>query len=167
MGRYNLPSTKVRSSHIDFLFARTKQVNMAITAIQRSTQLKLAKTRKVTSKKATLEAAKVKRRTSRKGSKKSKNGKKSKKSKAGKGSKRGAHLLKPVTIDDTLAAVIGKKKVSRAQVIKGLWTYIKKHKLQDPNNGMLFTPDQKMAKLFGHKKMNGFSMAKYLNKHMS
>merc|ERR1711994_36899 len=160
-------------SHKEFLFARTQQVNMAITAIKRSTQLKLAKTRKVTAKKATLVAAKVKRSTSRKGLKKSskgkkgKKGKKSKKSKARKGSKRGAHLLKPVTVDDTLAAIIGKKKASRAQVIKGLWTYIKKHKLQDPNNGRLFTPDQKMAKLFGHKKMNGFSMAKYLNKRMS
>merc|ERR1712241_462345 len=144
MGRYNLPSTKVRSSHIEFLFARTKQANMAITAIERSTQLKLAKTRKVTSKKAKLVAAKVKRRTSRKGSKKSKKGKKSKKSKARKSSKRGSHLLKPMSVDDTLAAVIGKRKASRAQIIKGLWTYIKKHKLQDPNNGRLFTPDQKM-----------------------
>merc|ERR1711981_714773 len=124
------------------------------------------------SKKAKLVAAKVKRRTSGKGSKKSKKGKKSqkgkksKRGKARKGSKRGAALLKPMNVDDTLAAVIGKKKASRAQIIKGLWTYIKKHKLQDPNNGRLFTPDQKMAKLFGHK-MNGFSMAKYLNKHMS
>ena len=63
--------------------------------------------------------------------------------------------------------MIGKKKASRAQCFGGLWAYIKKNKLQDPNNGRLFTPDQKMAKLFGHKKMNGFSMAKYLNKHMS
>merc|ERR1712038_878890 len=157
---------KLAAPTSNFYFHGKKQVNMAITAIQRSTQLKLAKTRKVTSKKAKLVAAKVKRRTSRKGSKKSRKEKKSKKSKARKGSKRGSHLLKPMTVDDTLAAVIGKKKASRAQIIKGLWTYIKKHKLQDPNSGRLFTPDQKMAKLFGHKKMNGFSMAKYLNKHM-
>jgi chromatin remodeling complex protein RSC6 len=99
--------------------------------------------------------------------KKWRKGKKSKKGKGRKGSKRGAALLKPMNVDDALAAVIGSKKASRPQCIKGLWTYIKKHKLQDPINGRLFTPDQKMAKIFGHKKMNGFRMAKYLNKHIS
>ena len=140
---------------------------MAVTAIERSTQLKLAKARRVKAKQAKLVLAKGKRRTSRKVSKKSSKGKKSKKSKGRRGSKRGAGILKPMNVDDTLAAVIGKKKASRAQCIGGLWAYIKKHKLQDPNNGRLFTPDHKMAKIFGHKKMNGFSMAKYLNKHMS
>merc|ERR1712241_736758 len=140
---------------------------MAVTAIERSMQLKLAKARRVKAKQATLVVAKGKRRTSSKVSKKSRKGKKSKKSKGRRGSKRGAGILKPMNVDDTLAAVIGKKKGSRAQCIGGLWAYIKKHKLQDPNNGRLFTPDQKMAKIFGHKKMNGFSMAKYLNKHIS
>ena len=146
---------------------------MAVTAIERSMQLKLAKARRVKAKQAKLVVAKGKRRTSSKVSKKSskgkksRKGKKSKKSKGRRGSKRGAGILKPMNVDDTLAAVIGKKKASRAQCIGGLWAYIKKHKLQDPNNGRLFTPDQKMAKIFGHKKMNGFSMAKYLNKHIS
>merc|ERR1711890_157872 len=78
---------------------------------------------------------------------------------------RGEGILKPMNVDDILAVVIGKKKASRAQCIGGLWAYIKKHKLQDPSNGRLFTPDQKMAKIFGHKKMNGFRMAKYLVKY--
>ena len=98
----------------------------------------MAKARKVISKKVKLVAAKGKRRSSRKGSeksrkvKKSRKGKKSKKGKGRRGSKRGAGILKPMDVDDTLAAVIGKKKASRAQCIGGLWAYIKKHKLQDP-----------------------------------
>ena len=98
---------------------------MVVTAIERSKQLKLAKARRVISKKAKLVVAKGKRRRLRRVSKKSRKGKKSKKSKGRKGSKIGAHLLKPLGVDDTLAAVIGKRKASRAQVIKGLCTYIK------------------------------------------
>jgi upstream activation factor subunit UAF30 len=35
-------------------------------------------------------------------------------------------------LSDELAAVVGSKKLTRPQVVKQLWVYIKKHKLQDP-----------------------------------
>ena len=91
--------------------------------------------------------------------------KKTKKSR--RGPKKGTGILKPMKVDAVLADIIGKKKAARGQCIKGLWAYIKKNKLQDPTNGRFFTPDAKMAKIFGSKKMNGFLMGKFLSAHLS
>ena len=66
-----------------------------------------------------------------------------------------------------LADIVGKKEASRAECIKQLWAYIKKHNLQDPENKQYFTPDKKMAKVFGEDKIKGFSMAKFLTPHLS
>ena len=44
-----------------------------------------------------------------------------------------------------LADIVGKKEASRAECVKQLWAYLKKHNLQDPENKQFFTPDKKMA----------------------
>ena len=38
---------------------------------------------------------------------------------------------------------------------------------QDPANKQYFTPDAKMAKVFGTEKIRGFGMTKYLNAHLT
>ena len=38
---------------------------------------------------------------------------------------------------------------------------------QDPENKQYFTPDKKMAKVFGADKIRGFGMAKFLSPHLS
>ena len=60
---------------------------------------------------------------------------------------KGAGLTKPMKLSAELADVVGKKEASRAECIKQLWAYIKKHNLQDPENKQYFTPDKKMAKV--------------------
>ena len=80
---------------------------------------------------------------------------------------KGAGLTKPMKLSPELADVVGKKEASRAECIKQLWAYIKKHNLQDPENKQYFTPDKKMAKVFGTEKLRAFSMAKYLSAHLS
>ncbi len=60
---------------------------------------------------------------------------------------KGAGLTKPMKLSPELADVVGKKEASRAECIKQLWAYIKKHNLQDPENKQYFTPDTKMAKV--------------------
>ena len=60
---------------------------------------------------------------------------------------KGSGLTKPMKLSPELADVVGKKEASRAECIKQLWAYIKKHNLQDPENKQYFTPDKKMAKV--------------------
>lgn len=72
---------------------------------------------------------------------------------------KGAGLTKPMKLSAELADVVGKKEASRAECIKQLWAYIKKHNLQDPENKQYFTPDKKMAKVISD--LN----SRYLNRH--
>ena len=76
-------------------------------------------------------------------------------------------LTQPMKLSDELADIIGEKEASRAQCVKHLWAYIKKHNLQDPANKQFFTPDKKMAKVFGNDKIRAFGMAKFLSAHLS
>merc|ERR1711978_203557 len=79
---------------------------------------------------------------------------------------KGEGLTKSYALSADLAAVVGRTHASRGEVIKYLWAYIKEHKLQDPENKQYFTPDRKMAKIFGEEKIRGFGMAKFLSKHL-
>jgi hypothetical protein len=46
--------------------------------------------------------------------------------------KRGSALKHPVLItNDALAAIVGKYKAPRTEIVKKIWAYVKKHKLQD------------------------------------
>merc|ERR1711893_75965 len=79
---------------------------------------------------------------------------------------KGSGLTKSMKLSPELADVVGKKEASRAECIKALWAYIKKNNLQDPENKQYFTPDKKMAKVFGEDKIRAFGMAKYLSSHL-
>ena len=50
-----------------------------------------------------------------------------------------------------LEAIVGSSELSRPEVIKKMWDYIKKHQLQDSMNKRLIKPDAKLAKVFGSK----------------
>jgi chromatin remodeling complex protein RSC6 len=66
-----------------------------------------------------------------------------------------------------LAAIVGKRVASKAECIKLLLTYLKQQNLQDPTNKHYFTPDDKMAKVFGKEKMHAFSMSRHIGPHLS
>ncbi len=68
-----------------------------------------------------------------------------------------------------LTALIGSKEdVTRPEVTKRLWDYIKKHRLQDESNKRIINPDAKLAKFFGHKKpVDMMQLAKYISKHLN
>lgn len=99
-----------------------------------------------------------KKMTAKKSSKKIKEGKKKRTAPAA--------LVKVMNVSDALADIIGVKKASRPQAIKGLWAYIKKHNLQDPNQKQYFTPDAKMEKVFGKAKMKAIHMSKFLSANL-
>ena len=77
-----------------------------------------------------------------------------------------AAFMKPLTPSATLAAVIGAGNVPRTQVVKKLWDYIKKNKLQDAKNRRNINADEKLKALFGKNTVSMFEMTKIVSKHL-
>jgi len=76
-------------------------------------------------------------------------------------------FMKPVQASESLAEVIGHEPMPRTEVMKRLWDYIKKHKLQDTNNKRNINPDAKLAKVFGSSAaIDMFKMTSKVSKHL-
>lgn len=75
-------------------------------------------------------------------------------------------FMKPLTPSATLAAVIGAAPQPRTQVVKKLWDYIKKNKLQDEKNKRNINADDKLKPLFGKSVVSMFEMTKIVSKHL-
>merc|ERR1712212_1481849 len=75
-------------------------------------------------------------------------------------------FTKKFKLSADLAAIIGKKEASRPEITKDLWAYLKSNNLQDQENKQFFTPDKKMAKIFGNEKLKAFTMSKFINPHL-
>jgi upstream activation factor subunit UAF30 len=75
-------------------------------------------------------------------------------------------FMKPLTPTATLAAVIGAGSMPRTQVVKKLWDYIKKHKLQDAANKRMINADEKLKAVFGKNTVSMFEMTKIVSKHL-
>merc|ERR1712035_206210 len=83
---------------------------------------------------------------------------------------KGSGLTKPLNLSEDLADLISAKKgekLSRPEVVKRLWAYIKEKKLQDPENKQYFFPDKKMEPIFGKERVRAFGMAKFLKTHLT
>ena len=66
-----------------------------------------------------------------------------------------------------LAAVIGPEAVSRPQVVKKLWDYIKANNLQDATNKRNINADAKLLAVFGKPQVTMFELAGIVGKHLS
>jgi DNA topoisomerase I len=70
-------------------------------------------------------------------------------------------------VSPELASVVGSTELSRADILKNVWVYIKSHDLQDKNNKRLIRPDNTLAKVFGSSEpLDMFKMPAILSKHM-
>lgn len=78
-----------------------------------------------------------------------------------------AAFMKPLTPSAALAAVVGPKPLARTEVVKNLWAYIKKHKLQDAVNKRNINADDKLKAVFGKAQVSMFEMAGLIGKHLS
>jgi upstream activation factor subunit UAF30 len=78
-----------------------------------------------------------------------------------------AAFMKPLTPSAELAAVVGKDPLPRTEVVKRMWDYIKKAKLQDATNKRLINADDKLKKVFGKAQVNMFEMTKLVGAHLS
>jgi DNA topoisomerase-1 len=95
-------------------------------------------------------------------------GKAAAKKKVAKKSAKPARKQAAYTLSKELSDVVGEKELSRPEVTKKLWEYIKKHDLQDSKNRRLIVPDEKLAKVFGSKKpLDMMKLAGVLGKHLS
>ena len=78
-----------------------------------------------------------------------------------------AAFMKAMKPSAALAEVVGAKPLPRTQVVKKLWAYIKKHKLQDKVNRRMINADAVLKVVFGGKrKVSMFEMTKLVNKHL-
>ncbi len=79
-----------------------------------------------------------------------------------------AAFMKAMTIGEALHPVVGSKPLPRTEVVKKLWEYIKKNKLQDPKEKRNINADDNLKKVFGGKKtVSMFEMTKLVSKHLS
>ena len=75
---------------------------------------------------------------------------------------------KAYKLSKELQAVTGAPELSRPEVTKALWVYIKKHNLQDPKNKRLIVPDAKLTAVFGSPKpLDMMKLAGMLKNHLT
>ena len=131
-------------------------------AAKKKATKKKATKKKAAKKKTTKKAAKKK--TTKKAAKKKTTKKKAAKKKTKR--KPNAAFMKPLTPSSALAQVVGSKPLPRTQVVKKLWVYIKKHKLQDAKNRRNINADSKLKAVFGKNTVSMFEMTKIVSKHL-
>ncbi|CAN6608810.1 protein Tri1p [Trichomonascus vanleenenianus] len=73
---------------------------------------------------------------------------------------------KPLRLSPELVDLVGEPILSRPQVVKRLWVYIKEHKLQNPADGREILCDERMQKIFGAK-VSSFGMNALLKDHLT
>lgn len=78
-----------------------------------------------------------------------------------------AAFMAALTPSPALAEVVGSTPLPRTQVIKKIWDYIKKNKLQDSKNRRMINADAKLKVIFdGKGQISMFELAKVVNKHV-
>ena len=76
-------------------------------------------------------------------------------------------FMKPMNISEQLAVIVGSKPIPRTEVVKKLWAYIKKNKLQDTENKRNINADDSLKAVFGGKStVTMFEMTKLVSKHL-
>ena len=78
-----------------------------------------------------------------------------------------AAFMKPLNVSTELEAVVGRGPMPRSEVVKKLWEYIRKNKLQDSANKRNINADDNLKKIFGKGQVNMFEMTKLVSKHLS
>ncbi|XP_030523140.1 uncharacterized protein LOC115735853 isoform X2 [Rhodamnia argentea] len=81
--------------------------------------------------------------------------------------KRGSGFTAPLPLSDALVKFFGtgETALSRADVVKRMWNYIKQNDLQDPSDKRKVICDGKLRELFEVDSFTGFSVSKLLTSH--
>jgi chromatin remodeling complex protein RSC6 len=79
----------------------------------------------------------------------------------------GGGIAQPVALSADLAGIVGATSLSRGELTKRIWDYIKKNGLQDQKNRRNINADAKLKVIFGGKnQVSMFEMTKLVNKHV-
>jgi len=120
--------------------------------------------KKAAKKKAPAKKAAKKKAPAKKAAKKAAKKKAPKKKSA---RKPNAAFMKPLNASPALADVVGSKPLPRTEIIRKIWDYIKKNKLQDNKNRRMINADAKLKVLFaGKMQVSMFELAKIVSKHV-
>ncbi|MGK7311591.1 MAG: SWIB/MDM2 domain-containing protein [Candidatus Longimicrobiales bacterium M2_2A_002] len=77
-------------------------------------------------------------------------------------------LAQKVQPDAMLAKVVGNQAMTRSEITKKVWDYVKKNKLQDSENRRMINADDTMRPIFnGKNQVSMFEMTKLVNQHVS
>ncbi len=75
-------------------------------------------------------------------------------------------LQQPLQPSAELAAIVGEGTMPRGEVVSKVWEYIKRHKLQSPDDGRVIVADDKLRRVFGQDRATMFEMNKLLAQHL-
>jgi chromatin remodeling complex protein RSC6 len=70
------------------------------------------------------------------------------------------------SVSEDLQAIVGSKSLTRPQIVKKLWEYIKAKRCQDAKNRRMIVPDEKLSKVIGNRPVDMLKLATHLNKHI-
>lgn len=86
----------------------------------------------------------------------------------GKGARRArGGLAQTVRPDPTLAAVVGSGEMTRAEITKAIWAYVKDNNLQDKQDKRKINADEKLRSVFGGRdQVTMFEMTRLVNQHV-
>lgn len=83
------------------------------------------------------------------------------------GGKKGGGAQAKLKPSKELAEIVGSDEMTRGEITKKLWEYIKAHNCQDPSNKRRIIPDENLAKLFGNNQpLDMFQLAKVIAAHV-
>ena len=72
-----------------------------------------------------------------------------------------------VTPSPALGAIVGSAPLSRAELTKRVWAYIKQHTLQDTQDRRQIKADAALKQVLGRDQVSMFELPKLLNQHVT
>ncbi|KAH7883182.1 SWIB/MDM2 domain-containing protein [Phlebopus sp. FC_14] len=75
-------------------------------------------------------------------------------------------FAKEYVLSEPLSVLVGAERLSRPQVVKKLWEYIREHELQNPSNKREIICDDVFRAVFAADKIDMFRMNKVLGQHL-
>jgi chromatin remodeling complex protein RSC6 len=77
-------------------------------------------------------------------------------------------LAQKVQPDAQLGKIVGNQPMTRSEITKKVWDYVKKNNLQDSKNRRMINADDTMRPIFnGQSQVSMFEMTKLVNQHVS
>nr|ODO02820.1 hypothetical protein L204_01561 [Cryptococcus depauperatus CBS 7855] len=79
---------------------------------------------------------------------------------------RGGGFHKELLLSEPLTDLVGSSRLSRPQVVKQIWDYVKGHELQDQTDKRYILCDEKLKRVFYTDRLHMFTMNKLLVDHL-